>query len=134
MSFALGVRTYEPLPLLRLVPSYELCEAIEKLAPVATRKCTFTIQVSRPKYAALLVTQAELFAGRFIGELLEEIEHREEIDDATYAAEYETVRVQLLERAQRRLSALDAVRQRYKAGEMDVDAYMEELQSIEAAA
>lgn len=124
---------YDPIPLLRVAPADQLIEALQRLEPLASGKGrSFPMEVGRLRDAKTIIGCVEIIACWFVGALLNEIDHRHEIDDETYAHEFEEVDRRFKATSQARLHALHGVRERHEQGEFaDVDAYIAALKEAE---
>jgi hypothetical protein len=117
-DFALStLEEYKPLPMLRLVPAQEIAAAINKLEPFTRRDAALPMDVKTMSTARNIIYAAELHSSYYCGALLEEIAHREAIDDETYAAEYEDVRARFVATTKARLDGIVELKKRRERGE-----------------
>lgn len=112
-------RRYEPIPLLRLVPADELHDAAQRLYPFAFGKAPLRMEARTNRDAKGIIGYAEIFACLMFGAILHEIDHRKEIDDETFSAEFEDCRRRLVATAEARIAAIEDVQARNKRGEYE---------------
>jgi hypothetical protein len=134
-SFALvTLRTYDPIPVLRIAPGDELAECLDKLMPIATRDAQLPMLVSAVRHVRRIIDTAELLASFYCGAILEEFDYRETIDDETFAAEAHDVIRRIQATNEARLKALEGVKAREFATPDEHWTALEQALQVEAAA
>ena len=102
---------YKPIPMLRLCSAQDLADALEALAPVATRDARVAIDTRTTglKKVSDIAKLVEVLAASDCGAILTEIDHRSTIDDDTFAAEFEVTRQRFVRTTEARMEAIEVV-------------------------